>query len=357
MTEGANVEGRRPGSVDQTRIGAAGGLGAEATVVAAIDCGTNSIRLLIAEPDGAGGLHELHRQTDIVRLGQGVDASGEFHPDALARTFATTETYAALIRDHGVPTDKIDFVATSAARDARNREEFFTGIWDRVGVTPEVITGDREATLSFTGAVSGLDDGPEPLLVMDIGGGSTELILGDRDGMIRSSVSLDVGSVRLTERFLGAGPPDPAELGRAASYVDRLLDGCGVDLAAAQTWIGVAGTATTLAAVHLELEQYDRTKVHRAVITVDALGALLADLADKTVEEIRAIPSMHPGRADVICAGTLIAARVARRVGTDQLVVSETDILDGIAMSLLASPERSPTRHIRCDTPRKRPRM
>ncbi|WP_152360530.1 Ppx/GppA phosphatase family protein [Microlunatus speluncae] len=304
--------------------------------VAAIDCGTNSIRLLIAEPDDSGGLREVHRQTDIVRLGQGVDATGEFHPDALARTFAATETYAGLIREAGVPTDKIDFVATSAARDARNREEFFAGIRDRLGVTPEVISGEREAALSFTGAVSGLDAGPEPLLVMDIGGGSTELILGEREGGIRSSVSLDVGSVRLTERFLGAGPPDPADLGRAASFVDGVLDGCGVDLATARTWIGVAGTATTLAAIHLELPQYDRSRVHRATITVNALATLLADLADKTVEEIRAIPSMHPGRADVICGGTLIAARVARRVGTDQLVVSETDILDGIALSLLS---------------------
>ena len=335
-TEGTNADGPPPGPTDGARTGAVAGPGGDATVVAAIDCGTNSIRLLIAEPDGAGGLRELDRQTDIVRLGQGVDATGEFHPEALARTFAVTETYAGLIRDAGVPTDKIDFVATSAARDARNRDEFFDGIRDRLGVVPEVITGEREATLSFTGAVSGLDDGPEPLLVMDIGGGSTELILGERDGTIRSSISLDVGSVRLTERFLGAGPPDPADLGRAATYVDGLLDDCGVDLAAARTWIGVAGTATTLAAVHLGLEQYDRSKVHRAMITRDALAALLADLVDKTVEEIRAIPSMHPGRADVICAGTLIAARVARRVGTDQLVVSETDILDGIALSLLA---------------------
>lgn len=328
MTDGAHAEGQRPGSTGETRP--------RASVVAAIDCGTNSIRLLIAAPDGTGGLREHHRQTDIVRLGQGVDATGEFHPDALARTFAVTDTYAALIRDAGVAADKIDFVATSAARDARNREAFFAGIRDRLGVTPEVISGEREATLSFTGAVSGLADGPEPLLVMDIGGGSTELILGERDGTIRASTSLDIGSVRLTERFLGAGPPDPADLGRAANFVDDLLDGSGIDLDAARTWIGVAGTATTLAAVHLGLQTYDRTKVHQATITVDALGALLADLADKTVEEIRAIPSMHPGRADVICAGTLIAGRVARRVGTDHLVVSETDILDGIALSLLS---------------------
>lgn len=306
------------------------------TRVAAIDCGTNSIRLLIAEARPDGRLVDLHREMIIVRLGQGIDATGEFHPDALARTFAATETYAARIRDAGVPADKIAFVATSAARDAGNREEFFAGVEQRVGVRPEVITGDREADLSFTGALSGLADGPEPLLVMDIGGGSTELILGGRDGAITAARSLDVGSVRLTERFLGAGPPDPSDLDRAAQHVDGLLDDCGVDLAAARVWVGVAGTATTLAAVHLDLAEYDRSRVHGSTMTIDALTGLLTDLAGKSVEEIRAIPSMHPGRADVICAGTLIAARVAHRVSTNRLVVSESDILDGIAQSLLS---------------------
>jgi excisionase family DNA binding protein len=192
------------------------------TRVAAVDCGTNSIRLLIAERGPDGRLVELERRTDIVRLGQGVDATGEFHPDALARTFAATDGYAGLIKDAGVPVDKIDFVATSAARDAGNREAFFTGIEERLGVRPEVISGDREAELSFTGALSGMPPGvgPGPVLVMDIGGGSTELILGDRDGTILAARSLDVGSVRLTERFLGAGPPPPADLDRAAEYVD-----------------------------------------------------------------------------------------------------------------------------------------
>src|SRR5690606_7721835 len=182
------------------------------TRVAAIDCGTNSIRLLITEAGADGRPVELHRETIIVRLGQGVDSPGEFHPDALARTFAATDTYAKLIEDAAVPRDRIAFVATSAARDAGNREEFFAGIEQRIGVRPEVITGDREAELSFTGALSGLGDDAEPVLVMDIGGGSTELILGERDGTIRSARSLDVGSVRITERFLGAGPPDPADL-------------------------------------------------------------------------------------------------------------------------------------------------
>ncbi|MFC7622588.1 exopolyphosphatase [Microlunatus sp. GCM10028923] len=305
------------------------------TRVAAIDCGTNSIRLLIAEPGPDGRLAELERRTDIVRLGQGVDATGEFHPDALARTFAATEGYAQLIKDAGVPVDKIDFVATSAARDAGNREAFFAGIEERLGVRPEVISGDREAELSFTGAVSRLPDGPGPVLVMDIGGGSTELILGERDGTILAARSLDVGSVRLTERFLGAGPPDPDDLDRATEHVDRLIDTSGVDLGAARVWVGVAGTATTLAAVNLGLDVYDRSRVHGSIITVDELSGLLADLAAKTVEEIRAIPSMHPGRADVICGGTLVATRVARRVSADRMVVSEADILDGIALSLL----------------------
>ncbi|GAB3738642.1 Ppx/GppA phosphatase family protein [Microlunatus parietis] len=307
------------------------------TRVAAVDCGTNSIRLLIAERGPDGRLVELERRTDIVRLGQGVDATGEFHPDALARTFAATEGYALLIKDAGVPADKIDFVATSAARDAGNREAFFTGIEERLGVRPEIISGDREAELSFTGALSGMaGGGPGPVLVMDIGGGSTELILGELDGTILAARSLDVGSVRLTERFLGAGPPAPDDLGRAAAYVDGLIDASGIDLGAARVWVGVAGTATTLAAVNLGLTAYDRSKVHGSIITVDALAGLLADLSAKTVEEIRAIPSMHPGRADVICGGTLVASRVARRVSTDRMVVSEADILDGIALSLLS---------------------
>lgn len=308
---------------------------AAAGPVAAIDCGTNSIRLLIAEPGEGGGLHELDRRMEIVRLGQGVDATGMFHPDALVRTFAATDAYAEAIRAVGVPAERIRFVATSASRDASNRDEFFAGIRDRLGVTPDVISGQEEAQLSFAGAVSGVDAGGETALVMDIGGGSTELILG-RLGEMEQATSIDVGSVRLTERFLKTNPTPPEGRAEAEAFVDGLLDGCGLDVARAQIWIGVAGTMTTLAGVYLGLEAYDRSRVHRAVLSVAGLSGLLDQLASMTVEQIKAIPSMHPGRADVITGGALVASRVARRVTMNELIISESDMLDGIAMELLA---------------------
>jgi len=305
------------------------------TRVAAVDCGTNSLRLLIADLGPDGGLVERERRTEIVRLGQGVDATGQFHPDALQRTFAVVDAYAERIHAAGVPVDRIHFVATSAARDARNREEFFTGVLDRLGVMPDVISGDREARLSFTGALSGVRVTEEPVLVMDIGGGSTELIVGSAVGTMTSATSLDIGSVRVTERFLEAGPPDPAAVVAATAYIDGLLDGSGVDFASIRTWIGVAGTATTLAGVHLGLPEYDRARVHGLLIPADQVAALLEQLRSLTVEQIRALPSMHPGRADVITGGTLIASRVGARTSAAGMLVSETDILDGIALELL----------------------
>jgi exopolyphosphatase/guanosine-5'-triphosphate,3'-diphosphate pyrophosphatase len=210
------------------------------TAVAAVDCGTNSLRLLIADLDADGNLVERERRTEIVRLGQGVDATGEFHPDALRRTFAVVEAYAERIEAAGVPVDRIHFVATSAARDARNREEFFTGVLDRLGVMPDVISGDREARLSFAGALSGVRVTAEPVLVMDIGGGSTELIVGSAVGTMASAVSLDIGSVRMTERFLKAGPPTPAAVAPRPRTSTTLLDRSGIDFSSIQTWIGVA---------------------------------------------------------------------------------------------------------------------
>ncbi len=307
--------------------------------VAAIDCGTNSIRLLLADP-GTGGpdgtaLTDLDRQTEIVRLGQGVDATGEFAPEALERTFAVTRRYAERVRAAGVPPERTRFVATSASRDARNREAFFAGVEDLLGVRPDVISGDEEAHLSFAGALSRIRPDAAPVLVMDIGGGSTELIVGGADGTVTSAISLDIGSVRLTERFLGAGPPAPAALDAARAHVDGLLDSSGVDFAAVGTWVGVAGTATTLAGVHLQLEAYDREAVHGSTIPVTKLAELAFLLSRMDVEQIRALPSMHPGRADVVTAGALIATRVADRLPVAQLVVSESDILDGIALALL----------------------
>ncbi len=305
------------------------------TRVAAIDCGTNSIRLLIAEANGSGGLKYLGRWLEIVRLGQGVDASGEFHPDALQRTFAAAESYAELIKKADVPAEKIHFVATSATRDVKNRDTFFAGIKERLGVLPDVISGETEARLSFLGVLSRIRPEGEPVLVMDIGGGSTELITGSADGDMRSAISLDIGSVRITERFLRQNPVVDDDLERATAYIDDLLADSAVDFSSIGTWIGVAGTATTLAGVYLELERYDSERVHGSRIPVPAIDELLHRLAGMTVEEIRALPSMHPGRADVITGGALVESRIGARLSVSDLIVSESDILDGIALELL----------------------
>jgi exopolyphosphatase / guanosine-5'-triphosphate,3'-diphosphate pyrophosphatase len=305
------------------------------TRVAAIDCGTNSIRLLIAEPDGAGGLKDLERRLEVVRLGQGVDASGEFHPDALRRTFAAVDDYAESIKKAEVPTEMLHFVATSATRDVKNPETFFSGIQERLAVLPDVISGETEARLSFIGALSRVTPEGEPVLVMDIGGGSTELITGSAAGDMETAISLDIGSVRITERFLKQNPVADDDLQRAIEYVDDLLADSKMNFASIGTWIGVAGTVTTLAGVFLELEHYDRERVHGAVIPLPAVHELLHRLAGMTVDEIRALPSMHPGRADVITGGALVEARVAARLQVADLIVSESDILDGIALGIL----------------------
>lgn len=312
--------------------------------VAAIDCGTNSIRLLVAERGSEGGLIDLHRELEIVRLGQGIDASGEFHPDALRRTFLAVDRFATKIGRYAIGPASIRFVATSAARDARNRDEFFAGVQERLGVRPEIISGGEEARLSFSGALSGVRTGPGPVLVMDIGGGSTELILGVETGAsppdspgsatITAAVSLDIGSVRLTERFLTNDPPARSQLAAATSYVDEQLDSCGITFSAVRTWIGVAGTATSMAAIQLGLSTYDRSRVHGSTMSVQQLRELADSFANSTVAELRAIRSLHPQRADVITAGALIAARVSRRIQTAVMVISESDILDGIALDL-----------------------
>jgi exopolyphosphatase/guanosine-5'-triphosphate,3'-diphosphate pyrophosphatase len=303
--------------------------------VAAIDCGTNSIRMLIAEADSAGGLVDLDRRLEIVRLGQGIDATGEFHPDALARTFGAVERYAKILEAAGVASDRIHFVATSAARDAGNRVDFFEGVHRRLGILPEVISGEREAQLSFRGAISRIRPAAEPVLVMDIGGGSTELIIGSASGEIHQAVSLDIGSVRLTERFLRTSPPAGADLSRATDAVDERLAASRLNLGVVGFWIGVAGTVTTMAAVHLGLQTYERKRVHGAAMASREIADLLTRLSVLSVPQIRAIPTMHPQRADVITAGTLIAARVAAGTAASELVVSESDILDGIALALL----------------------
>lgn len=304
--------------------------------VAAIDCGTNSVRLLVAERTPGGYLQDLDRRLILTRLGQGVDATGQFNPDALERTLIAFAEYAEVIERHGV--ERVRLVATSAARDASNREEFFAGARRVLGVEAEIISGDEEAALSFRGATTALPEVAAPVLVMDIGGGSTELVVGSAGAAPRidHGLSLDVGSVRVRERFLADDPPTSGQVAQASAHIDSLLDGAGIDFGAVATWIGVGGTATSLSAVNQQLPTYDRTFVHGSTMTRDQLGALTTRLLASTVEQVRALPSMHPKRADVICAGALIADRVGRRVPVD-LTVSESDILDGLVLGLLES--------------------
>lgn len=308
--------------------------------VAAIDCGTNSVRLLVARGDGSGPFTEVARELHLTRLGQGVDATGEFAPEALDRTLAALDDFAGRIADASA--ERVRFVATSAARDAGNRDAFFEGVRQRLGVDAEIISGDEEARLSFVGALSAAASVTAPALVMDIGGGSTELVLGTLSGgrpEVTAARSLDMGSVRVRERFLHSDPPTAEEIAAATAFVDALIDDSGVDVAAARTWFGVGGTATSLAAIVQGLTTYDRRAVHGSTVTHDELDAVTARLLSTPVAEVLTIPSLQPKRADVICAGALIAARVGARVEAP-LSVSESDILDGLVLDLLADSGR-----------------
>ncbi len=309
------------------------------TRVAAFDCGTNSLRLLVAEIDESGRCEELVRELRVVRLGQGVDRTGRIAEASLQRVFAAVEEYMDLVREHDV--EKIRFCATSAARDAENAADFVAGVRERVGVEPEVLDGLEEARVSFAGATRDLPPLPEPLLVCDIGGGSTELILGRADGTIVAQESLDIGSVRLNERHLADDPPSKEEIRAAVEDIDAALDQCSVDPADAGAVIGVAGTVTTLAAGVLDLDTYDRVLIHHSVLRPDAVQGLVTRLLTMLIEQRRALPYMHPGRADVIGAGGLILDRILRRTTVKSLLVSEHDILDGLAWSL-APPRSSP---------------
>lgn len=297
---------------------------------AAVDCGTNSVRLLICRRTAEGRLVELDRRLHLTRLGQGVDATGRFHPDALARTLAAMADFGTQLDALGVRHRRV--VATSAARDADNSVEFFAGVQARLGVPAEIIPGEEEAGLSYAGAVGALPSLAQPVLVLDIGGGSTELVLG-RDGVASRAVSLDVGSVRVRERFLHSDPPLPAEVAAAREHVDGLLDAAGLDLVGVATWVGVGGTVTSLSALAQGLATYDRTLVHASALTRTQLTGLAYRLLAMPVAEVTGLPTMVPGRADVICAGALVCATVAARLPVD-LVVSEADILDGIVQGL-----------------------
>jgi exopolyphosphatase / guanosine-5'-triphosphate,3'-diphosphate pyrophosphatase len=301
--------------------------------VAAIDCGTNTIKLLVGRPT-EDGMVDLVREMRMVRLGQGVDATGELHPDALARTFAAIDEYAELIRAHDAR--RIRFVATSATRDAANAAVFTAGVRERLGVEPEVVSGTEEAALAFDGCVRNLRETPAvPVVVVDVGGGSTELIWGPRlEAAPAAAYSMQIGSVRLHERHLHSDPPTAAEVAACVRDIDAALDECPVDPAGAATVIGVAGTVTQLAAGVLGLVAYDREAIDQVRLPVEQLHALVERLVAMRVEERLALPWMHPGRADVIAAGGLVLSRVLRRTDVDHLVVSEADILDGIAWSI-----------------------
>ncbi|MGW7353044.1 Ppx/GppA phosphatase family protein [Streptomyces sp. NPDC054784] len=303
------------------------------TRVAAVDCGTNSVRLLVADADPATGqLTELDRRMEIVRLGQGVDRTGRLAPEALERTFAACRGYAEAVRELGA--ERVRFVATSATRDASNRDEFTRGVLDILGVEPEVVTGDREAEFSFTGATHALSGAthPGPYLVVDIGGGSTECVVGTEQ--VSAARSVDIGCVRLSERHALSDPVTDAQAAALRADIAAALDEAAetVPLGEACTLVGLAGTVATVTGIALGLDAYDSAAIHHTAVGVDEVAAIADRLLRSTHAERAAIPVMHPGRVDVITAGAQILLAVMERAGAAELIASEHDILDGIAL-------------------------
>ncbi len=315
--------------------------------LAAIDCGTNSIRLLVADAtagdgDGAAHLRDVHREMRIVRLGEGVDATGRLSAAALERTERALADYATICRRKGA--ERVRMVATSATRDAGNREEFFAMTRAVLGAEAEVISGDEEARLSFVGAVGDLEPDDGPFVVTDIGGGSTEVVVGTWDGVraeITGARSVDIGCVRITERCLRSDPPTGEEVKAARELASRVLGQAfaTVPVREARTWVGVAGTITTLSAVAQGLDEYDAERTHLSRMSGAQIARTAGRLLAATHDERAAIGSIHPGRVDVIGGGALItqvlAEQFAASAGIAELLVSEHDILDGIALSLL----------------------
>jgi exopolyphosphatase/guanosine-5'-triphosphate,3'-diphosphate pyrophosphatase len=325
--------------------------------VAAIDCGTNSVRLLVAdlaEPDSAGAnshgpdgvgpdsagpggaLVDLVRRMEIVRLGQGVDRTGRLAPEAIERTRVALVDYAAQIEALGA--QRVRMVATSATRDAANADQFRAMVVDTLGIAPEVVTGQEEAWLSFTGAVRGLPvDTPRPYLVVDIGGGSTEFVLGDVEP--RDAISVDIGCVRMTERHLRDDPPTAEQIRAAEADITAVVNGAlaVVPGQTARTLVGLAGSVTTVTALALGLDSYRPERIHHARVSYLEVARVTGELLEMTHDQRLALPVMHPGRADVIGAGALILRIVMERAGADSVVASEHDILDGICYSV-ASP-------------------
>lgn len=308
--------------------------------VAAIDCGTNSIRLLVADL-AVGRLTDVHREMRIVRLGQDVDATGRLAPEAVERTRVALAGYAAIARR--ADAERIRMVATSATRDAANREDFFGMVRDTLGADAEVITGDEEARLSFTGAVGDLDPADGPFVVVDVGGGSTEVVLGEWDGAgaeVTAARSVNVGCVRITERHLRSDPPTLDEVSAAEQFAAQTLQEAFADVPVdkARTWVGVAGTITTLSAVAQQLPAYDSARTHLSRLSLKQVRGTAEDLLASSHQQRAGNPVIHPGRVDVIAGGALIVRVLAEelyaRAGIVELVVSEHDILDGIALGL-----------------------
>jgi len=336
------------------------------TRVAALDCGTNSLRLLVADAGPRGELADVVRLMEIVRLGEGVDRTGRLMPEALGRTFEALRRYAEIIAANDAAA--VRMVATSATRDAANAADFTSGVRSLLGIEPEVVSGEEEAALSFLGATADLaaTGPPGPYLVVDIGGGSTEFVLGgapdsrsgqglpggpgSRDGQgrrsasagarIAASASVDIGCVRMTERHLHSDPPGPGEIAAATSDIDAALDRVAREVpdAGEATLIGLAGSVTTLAGIALGLQAYDSSATHHARITAIQVRAVSRQLLGQTRAQRAAIGVMHPGRVDVIGAGVLILDRLMARFGFHDVLVSEHDILDGIAWSLATTP-------------------
>jgi exopolyphosphatase/guanosine-5'-triphosphate,3'-diphosphate pyrophosphatase len=300
--------------------------------VAAIDCGTNSLRLLVADV-GEHELTDVVRRMEIVRLGQGVDKTGRLAPEALDRMTAVLRDYAAVIDETGATA--VRMVATSATRDAENAAEFVRRVKDVLGVPPEVLTGDAEARLSFTGATAELD-GAGPYLVTDIGGGSTEFVLGSPGGSDVAAISVDIGCVRLTERHLHGDPPTAPQVAAAVADIDAALDKVAavIPVGEARMLIGLAGSVATVVAIALGLVKYDSMRIHHAVATATDVHAVATSLLAQPRADRATIGVMHPGRVDVIGGGALVLDEIMRRFGFAEVLASEHDILDGIAWAL-----------------------
>ena len=300
--------------------------------VAAIDCGTNSIRLLIADIAG-GNFKEVLRTMEIVRLGQGVDQNKAFHPDAIDRTLKAVELFRDQIASKGV--EKIRFCATSATRDATNRNLFTDGVREILGIEVEVIPGEEEAELSFIGATKELRQSDAPFLVVDIGGGSTEFVFGSE--RVDFAKSVNIGCVRMSERHLNTQPPSMAQIAQAIIDIDIAITQAAavVPITTAKTLVAVAGTATTVAAAALELTDYDRHLIHLSRISSDKVHKVAASFQSMNKDQIASLGFMHPGRVDVITAGSLVLSRIMAATGATEFVASESDILDGMAWSLI----------------------